>query len=131
MPSSRTELNLPATLTPTALTDKAFTTASCFSNAIGSKIIDSIIASKVNPFATVYNPYSIHKLIEYAVANRSLPQASFLQREDIFLNYDFHSEFASLSSNEVKQNLETIISTPHNFLREAEWIIITYGTAWV
>jgi hypothetical protein len=131
MQSFRTELVVPASTARISLSDSILTLGSCFSDAIGAYFLSNKIAVKINPFGTVYNPHSIHKVIQYALANQPIPENSFLKRSDIFLNYDFHSEFASASLSDLKKELEGIISDIHHFLRKSDWLIITYGTAWV
>ena len=85
----------------------------------------------VNPFGILYNPCSIHKALHYAIFNEPVPEDTFLQRNDVFLNYDFHSEHSSLNLNHLQDRLKSLIYQVHSFLRDARWLIITYGTAWV
>jgi hypothetical protein len=131
MQSFRTELVLPSSTTRISLSDSILTLGSCFSDAMGAQFFSNKIAVKINPFGTVYNPHSIHKVIQYAIANQPISENSFLKRGDIFLNYDFHSEFASPAFSDLKKDLERIISDTHHFLRKSDWLIITYGTAWI
>jgi hypothetical protein len=47
------------------------------------------------------------------------------------LNYDFHSEISDLNKHGLSAKLKDITGTTHYQLAGAEWLIITYGTAWV
>jgi predicted nucleotidyltransferase len=114
-----------------SLSDRILTIGSCFSDAIGSQLIMNKVTCNANPFGTLYNPFSIHKAVQYAVLNQPVPEDTFLQRNDVFFNYDFHSEFSSLNLSQLKAQLKTMISASHSFLRNAQWLIVTYGTAWV
>jgi hypothetical protein len=107
------------------------TVGSCFSDAIGSQLVSNKINCKPNPFGTLYNPGSIHKAVEYAILNKPVHEDTFLKRNDIFFTYDFHSEFSSMNLKELQEQLKTTISETHSFLASAQWLIITYGTAWV
>lgn len=127
----RTEVVLPPSVTRIDLAARILTIGSCFSDAIGDQCIANKLTTKANPFGTIYNPHSIHKLIQYAVTNQSVPENTFLQRNDVFLNYDFHSEYSSMDLNNLKDQLKTVISATHSFLKTTQWLIITYGTAWV
>lgn len=131
MKSFRTELTLPPSNARISLSDRVLTVGSCFSDAIGAQFSANKIITQVNPFGTVYNPHSIHKVILYAIKNESSRPHSFLQRDDIFLNYDFHSDFSSMDLDTLKAQLEQSISRTHSFLREANWLMITYGTSWI
>ena len=114
-----------------SLSDRILTIGSCFSDAIGSQLVGNKINCSANPFGVIYNPASIHKAVQYSILNKPVPEDTFLQRDDVFLNYDFHSEFASMNLSHLQDQLKAIISDTHSFLQSAHWLIITYGTAWV
>jgi hypothetical protein len=113
------------------LTDKIFTIGSCFSEAIGSQFIANKILAVINPFGILYNPHSIHKVIHYITLDQPIPQNTYVQRDDVFLNYDFHSELSSLDLNDLQERLNGTVNAAHSFLKKTSWLIITYGTAWV
>lgn len=84
-----------------------------------------------NPFGNLYNPYSIFKAIRYAIANELPTPNTFLQHQDVSLNFDFHSEVSSLQQDKLLTQLKEIIGTSHEFLNNAQWLILTFGTSWV
>ena len=127
----RTEVNPAPSSVRIGLSDRILTLGSCFSDAIGSQFLSHKIDSKVNPFGILYNPHSIHKVISYSIFNHPPDKNSFVQRDDVFLHYDFHSAYSSMSLGDLKQQLKSSIASAHSFLLKAKWLIITYGTAWV
>src|SRR5688572_19870142 len=113
------------------ISDRILTIGSCFADAIGTRLHSSRLRVMANPFGNLYNPQSIHKAIRYALFNE-LPHAhTFLERDGICFNYDFHSEVSSADQNTLSGKLNDITGATHHHLAVAEWIIITYGTAWV
>jgi hypothetical protein len=131
MNSFRTEVTLLPSPSRIGLRDSILTVGSCFSDAIGTQLISNKLTTLVNPFGTVYNPHSIHKVIEYGLSNDAVAENSFAHRQDLVVHYDFHSNFSSLSKNDLKSQLQSTISNTNTFLHQAQWLIITYGTAWV
>jgi hypothetical protein len=131
MNSFRTALTLSSSNNSISLSDKIITIGSCFSEAIGGQLNASKISSAVNPYGIIYNPDSLHKVLRYTAFNQVPPKDSFVQRDNVFLNYDFHSELSSLDMNRLQEQLKTIIETTNSFLKKAQWLMITYGTAWV
>jgi hypothetical protein len=113
------------------LINGVFTIGSCFADAIGSRLHQSKFKVAVNPFGTTYNPLSIHKAIRYAFDNQNPPPESYLVRDDIHLNYGFHSNFSSMEKSALEASIREAIQSSHDFLKSAERILITYGTAWV
>jgi hypothetical protein len=126
----RTLLNAGVSKHTFGLSDHIFTVGSCFSDAIGHRLNDSKVRTLVNPFGTVYNPHSIHKLIRYAIFNEPVPDHTYVTLGDVNLNYDFHSELSALSVNELRNKLTNAIGSTHHFIKNSSWMLITYGTTW-
>jgi hypothetical protein len=114
-----------------ALSDKVFTTGSCFADAIGARLAAARVETRNNPFGTTYNPVSIHKNLHQATANQLPTRDTYLLSQDIHFNYDFHSALSSMSRHTLETALADTIANSHAFLKEAKWLLITYGTAWV
>ena len=131
MNSFRTALTSYTSNISISLTDKILTLGSCFSDAIGGQLNASKISSAVNPYGVIYNPDSLHKVIRYTTLSQVPSKNTYVQREDVFLNYDFHSELSSLDKHNLQERLRIIIETTNSFLKKTQWLIITYGTAWV
>jgi hypothetical protein len=111
--------------------DKILTTGSCFSDTIGKQLYESKFPVLVNPFGVAYNPFSIHKVLRYGLHNQVVPDHTYLESQELFANYDFHSSFSSLKKSETASKLKEVIGGVHYFLKETKWLLITYGTAWV
>ena len=131
MDEFRTELQIKPSETKISLRQPVLTIGSCFADSIGLKLQTSKFSVSINPFGTVYNPISIHKLILQTINKQPFAENSYLQNDDTILNYNFHSEFNSTSKQELEKNINHAIDQGHHFLRSAHSIIITYGTAWV
>ncbi|WP_346659981.1 GSCFA domain-containing protein [Chryseolinea sp. H1M3-3] len=131
MSTYRTEMTFSPSKARITLSDSILTLGSCFSDAIGLQLVANKLATMTNPFGVVYNPHSIHKVIHYAINPRPVSDSTFVERDRIFFNYDFHSQLSSQNLDQLKDELEKKISATHTFLRRANWLVITYGTAWV
>ncbi len=127
----RTELHPAALPRSIALHDYILTVGSCFSEGIGRQLADYKFNVLANPFGTVYNPLSIHQLVYQMVENQSPADDGYLQRDDVFLHYDYPSRFAALSRSELSQSLTSAIAASHRFMTKTRWLMLTYGTAWV
>lgn len=127
----RTEVHVPPSPFKINLTDNILTVGSCFSDSIGIELAQNKFTVSINPFGTNYNPHSIHKSLLYAVDNVAVPETSFIENKGVFSNFDFHSNFSALEKQEVEKSINETIGSTHAFLKNAQWIFITYGTAWV
>ena len=127
----RTPLNAGVSKHTMGLSDRVLTLGSCFADSIGSRLVRFKSPTLANPFGVIYNPYSIHKALRYAVFNEVPSAGTFLQHQDVHLNYDFHSELSSLRVSDLQKDLVNRIGSTHHFLNSAKWLMITYGTSWV
>ncbi|MBS1558009.1 MAG: GSCFA domain-containing protein [Bacteroidetes bacterium] len=127
----RTELFPNHSAVKIRLAGPVFTIGSCFADEIGNRLTESKFQVAVNPFGTVYNPVSIHRLLNFGLTGELPSEESYGQQEEIYFNYHFHSAFSSLKKEELQIRLEEVIAQTNLFLKKAEWILITYGTAWV
>lgn len=131
MKEFRTEITVTPTRKPMDLGTQVLTQGSCFADAIGIRLLEHKIKTSVNPFGVIYNPESIHKVLGYSIFNEPLPEHTYLQHRELHLNYNFHSEFSAMTKEELTSRLRNTIGSTHYFLKDAEWLLLTYGTAWV
>jgi hypothetical protein len=129
MPSFRTELTPAKIAHAITLQTPVFTTGSCFSDAMGGKLGEHKFNTLVNPFGTTYNPYSIHKLLRFALHKTHPAERTYANNNEVYFQYDFHSEFSATDKQQLNENICKVIDESHTFLKTAGWMIITYGTA--
>lgn len=104
---------------------------SCFSENIGSKLVENKFFVNVNPFGVLYNPVSIYNAI-----NRLLDKHEFSKKEFILHNHSYHSfmHHGSFSNSNIdaalcKVNKEFNVAAAQ--LDMADFLLITFGTAYV
>jgi hypothetical protein len=131
MKNFRTDVSVTPSTQSIGLKNKVFTVGSCFAEAMGTRLNRFKFAVLSNPFGTIYNPLAIHKVIQYSLYNEAPPEHTYLQNREIYLNYDFHSENSALAKPVLKDRINNIIGSTHYFLKDADWLLVTYGTAWV
>jgi len=111
--------------------DRILTIGSCFADAIGTRLKLNRLKVLANPFGNLYNPHSIHNAVRYALYNEFPAAHTFLERDGVCFNYNFHSEVSDVNQHNLSGKLKEITGAAHYHLAASEWIIITYGTAWV
>ena len=127
----RTEIQPDKSTTPIQLKDPILTIGSCFADAIGKKLQEYKFKILVNPTGATYNPHSIHTQLEYIIHNQPMQEHTFLANNEIHLNYNFNSKVSALDRSKLNEQINEVTGSMHYFLKDARWIIITYGTAWV
>src|SRR6478736_6101750 len=127
----RTELNPKVAEHKISLYQPVVTIGSCFADNIGLKLSSNKFSVSANPFGTIYHPASIHKLILQSVYNQPPLEHTYLNSQGIALNYDFHSEFGAAGKNLLEAKIKDVIGHTHHFLKDAKYLLLTYGTSWV
>lgn len=127
----RTEIKLEKAKYPISVRHDILTMGSCFSDAIGNKLVENKFNAHTNPFGTTYNPVSIHKLLRAALNNAYPASHSYVEHNGLFAHFDFHSVFSDPEKEVIEERVKSTIRELNTFLKTAHWIIITYGTSFV
>ena len=97
---------------------------SCFSEEIGSKLSNSKFNVLSNPFGTIYNPYSIFKLL-----SDEINKDDIVESQGVYFHWDTHGMVSALSEEQLKKSLNQRRKKTQSFIRRAKWLIITPGTS--
>ena len=126
----RTELPIaPATdqLPRTAL---ALTMGSCFADSIGVRLVTSKVTTLANPFGTVFQPLALLRLLRAAAGEDVDWQQHLLEAQGRWQSYDLHSSIGAGSPVELLQTIQELVRQTGEFLRRADVVLLTLGTAW-
>lgn len=126
-----TELTPEALPVRVRLSDRIVTVGSCFAEVMGRQLSDSKLNVTNNPFGTIFNPVSISKLLLLALEGGQPDETLYVEREDVWFHYDFHSTLWATSQAELRQKLTDQLYIVGEMLRRADWLILTLGTAMV
>jgi hypothetical protein len=108
------------------------TLGSCFAEVLGRQLADYKLPVLSNPFGTVFNPFSIAKLLTLVLENGCPHEDLYVKNADgIWLHYDFHSSFWATSRKALEEQLMAALAQVREFLNSSEILVITFGTAYV
>ena len=127
----RTEIEPQESPVKISYKSKILTLGSCFSDSIGQRLTDAKFKTEVNPFGTIFNPLSIFELMELSLERSEILDAAILKRDGYYLNYKFHSSFRAKTKDTLHKRMEEALSKVGQLLSEADFIFITFGTAWI
>lgn len=114
-----------------AHTDKTLLLGSCFAENIGEKFTDHFFSVDINPFGTLYNPFSIAKGIDLLIREDLFSESDLFCHEDSYHSFMHHSRFSAPTADEcIRQINERLLTSSYN-LKTADRLIVTFGTAWV
>lgn len=107
------------------------TLGSCFAEVLGNQLSEFKFSVMNNPFGTLFNPYSIAKLLTMALEGQQPSRELYTQTSDgIWLHYDFHSSFWAHSRIELEAKLVRVLAEVKSYIQSSQVLIITFGTAY-
>lgn len=104
---------------------------SCFSENIGQKLLDLKFKVDMNPFGILYNPESIANSLKILLEKRVFTENDLFQDQGVWNSFYHHSRFSDVDQKVVLENINGRIAVSHEFLKTADFLIITFGTAWI
>lgn len=103
---------------------------SCFTENIGNILEKYKFNLDINPFGILYNPLSVKKSLEILMNKQIFEEGDLVKKEGIWHSFSHHSRFSGLDKNQVLENINERINNSSEFLHKADYLFITFGTAW-
>jgi len=102
---------------------------SCFAEEIGTKLEERKFNTVINPHGILYNPVSIcNALTDYMQHKKYTPEDIFLH-DELWRSFNHHGKFSDTDANVCLENINHKITEAHLQLKEAKWLLITFGSA--
>lgn len=102
---------------------------SCFTDHIGSKMLESGFSADINPFGVVYNPVSVKKSLEILLETRKFTEKDLHFYNKRWFSFYHHSSFSNADKSACLREINSKIRKASIFLKEASFLFITFGTA--
>lgn len=127
----RTEVEISSAKKKISYEDQLITMGSCFSDNIGQRMKSAFFSVDVNPFGVLFNPISIKNSLEILVNNRLFSEDDLFKHGSLWSSFSHSTLFASANKAECLNNINQRIEATAIHLRQADFLLITFGTAWV
>jgi hypothetical protein len=122
-------IDLKKLVPPISYRDKIMLVGSCFTEHIGNALGDLKFSILQNPNGILFGPDAVCKsLLSYA-ENKKYTEADMFQLNEVWNSWQHHSRFSNLSSGEAIRIINESQQQAHDFLQEADWLIITLGSS--
>ena len=128
-------LTTPVATTPLGLrldlTSQVVSLGSCFADEMANRMRTAGFSIDANPFGTLYNPASIAQALHILVDDRELTASNLVQHENLWHSWLHHGAFSRPTAEETLATCNARIHNAHHALKQANLLIITFGTAWI
>jgi hypothetical protein len=127
------KLTLEASKSATAIRyqDKILLMGSCFTENIGAKLHRHLFEVKENPHGILFNPMSVIGALQDYIDNKQYNAADLFELNDLFNSWHHHTRFSDITASATLTKINNSISDAHAYLKGADKLVITLGSAWL
>lgn len=104
---------------------------SCFTENIGGKMEILKYPVDINPFGILYNPFSVALGLRFLLKRKKFTKNDLIRHGGLWHSFYHHSRFSSPEPEKALEKINHRISFSANFLKNAEFLFLTFGTSWV
>ncbi|MEO7047738.1 MAG: GSCFA domain-containing protein [Ferruginibacter sp.] len=104
---------------------------SCFTENIGDKLMQHKFSVLQNPNGILFNPASVADAVENYISKKEITEAELFYLNEAYHSWQHHSRFSSPQKNTAVEIINRSTSAAHEYLKEADFLIITFGSAWI
>ena len=104
---------------------------SCFTEQIGTKLNNHKFSVLDNPNGILFNPVSITKSISSYINNMQYAASDLFYQNECWNSWEHHSRFSNPDQEKSVAAINESQHKAHSFLKQADWLIITLGSAFV
>jgi hypothetical protein len=104
---------------------------SCFTENIGEKLLTHKFQVLQNPNGILFNPVSVKEAFEKYIHNELITTSNLFYLNEGYHSWHHHSRFSAIEADDAVEKINTATNQAHQYLKNADWLVITYGSAWV
>src|SRR5579863_8853344 len=127
------EFQLPITIQslvpPIRYGDKILLTGSCFTEHIGGALRDWKFDTLLNPNGIPFDAASVASSLISYIRPRLYQEEDLVYLNELWQSWQHHGVFSRMDLQECLREINASQERAHVFLREANWLIITLGSA--
>jgi hypothetical protein len=109
--------------------DKIFLIGSCFTEHIGGRLMELKFPVLQNPNGILFDPVSVSKSLLSYVNEKRYGKDDLLYLNELWQSWNHHSMYSGMEMAEVLTNINNSQQRAHNFLKTADWLIVTLGSS--
>lgn len=127
----RTDIDIPKSNSKITYNSRSVFIGSCFTENIGNKLFELKFPVDINPFGIQYNPKSVKNSLDLLIDKKVFAQDDIHFANEQWYSFYHHSKFSNSDKEKCLNKINSGINYSSKFLRNADILFITFGTAWV
>jgi lysophospholipase L1-like esterase len=112
-------------------TDQLLLVGSCFTEQIGSKLAVHKFSVLENPNGILFNPASIAKAVGSYAEGKLYSEDELFYHTELWGSWEHHTKFSNINKEEALAQINSSQAAANEFIKTADWILLTLGSAFV
>jgi hypothetical protein len=125
------DIDIKPLTTPVTHHHKIMLTGSCFTEHIGNALNELKFRVMQNPNGILFEPSGVCKSLVSYIKNKQYSKEELFYYNELWQSWSHHSRFSKPSVVEALEQINQSQTAAHLFLKDADWLIITLGSAFV
>ena len=114
---------------PFSYKDRILLIGSCFTEHIGNRLTEFKFETLQNPNGILFDPYSVSGSLVSYIRNKEYTANDLVYLNELWQSWQHHSSFSDIDREKALDNINSSIREAHEFLKNAKWLVITFGTS--
>ena len=108
---------------------KIFSVGSCFTEHIGNALLEYKFDVLQNPHGILFDPMAVCTSLLSYIGPKQYTREDLFHLNELWHSWDHHSRFSHTDPEQALAKINASQAGAHQFLKEADWLIITLGSA--
>lgn len=126
-----TIVDVPVFNRKTGYSQKNIFMGSCFTENVGNRMAVLKYVVDINPFGILYNPISVANGLRILMQQREFTTTDLVRADGLWHSFYHHGRFSFHNEKDTLNAINSRIKSSAEFLKEAGFLFITFGTAWI
>lgn len=114
---------------PIGYQDKILLIGSCFTEHIGNTLTELKFQVLQNPHGILFDPASVCKSLVSYTQNKKYTKNDLFYLNGVWNSWEHHSRYSHPDADTSLQLMNDATQKAHDFLKEADWVIMTLGSS--
>ncbi|HRO41971.1 MAG TPA: GSCFA domain-containing protein [Flavipsychrobacter sp.] len=123
------KFDIPKLSRPITYADKIMLIGSCFTEHISDRLSAHKFKILSNPHGILFNPVSVAHSLNSYVSRKIYKEEELFLLNELWNSWDHHTRFSDIDKTEAVEKINSSQREATDFLKNANWIIITLGSA--
>jgi hypothetical protein len=127
----QTTVTVPTFDWETGYSKKNIFMGSCFTENVGNRMANLNYDVDINPFGILYNPLSVANGLQILLDEKEFTKKDLIRHDGLWHSFSHHGKFSFSNETQTLTAINNRIRFSSGNLKEADFLFITFGTAWV